>query len=712
MPRKGDEQRAPLTVLERIAALDSDDDTQATRRRRWPEALVAVLVVVVLVAVGLAALLVTPKVQLSASSTARGTGASSLLNGTSSGDRSVAWSSIGQAAGTTLTMTWSRPTTVNRIAWRAPARSTIQSAMASFSDGSTLMLTTDSTGDVGVHFPARTVREAVITVTAVRGSAATVGLASLAIDRQGSAPVTTGGDAAASAQPRASSSMSGGSAKGLVDGAARLSTGALGAGWSSAPGDDRPWVELRWPTPQTLTSVQLYGPSRSANGPTRGDLRFSDGSQLTVGAVRGDTGMPTTIGFAPRVVKSVRFQMEQADVGLKEFAAFDTGSTPPEQVKRAGADLELIDAATCNGVTAPNTASSALRLLCPSVGDAVRGRAEVVVSAPPSRGYAVSTWVPLPGATDQGAVQTVAQGTASKTGLARFTLDTARLPQGPITLDVRADSIERPLAVQFVNLGGVSASEAAHPVPGRTLLYSDDFSGPLSITRSGATSAYAATKPTIKGPAEFGGAMFENPEWKTGNIGTIPGGYLRMRLSPADGRADPFGYDRTQIGAMLSSAAVGGGGTSAQYGYFEARMLGAPGLGTWPAFWMLSNSTLVDSKAPSGEVDAVELYGTDTKSSCHSVHSYTSKQSTVRCIKPAQLGDWSLQWHTYGVGITPDGTDFFIDGHLATHESGPTNADDAYFFLLNLASGGGWPVDLRPTGGVSDMYVDWVRVYS
>jgi hypothetical protein len=35
-----------------------------------------------------------------------------------------------------------------------------------------------------------------------------------------------------------------------------------------------------------------------------------------------------------------------------------------------------------------------------------------------------------------------------------------------------------------------------------------------------------------------------------------------------------------------------------------------------------------------------------------------------------------------------------------------------FFFLINLATGGGWPVDLSRYGGIADMYVDYVRVYS
>jgi len=34
-----------------------------------------------------------------------------------------------------------------------------------------------------------------------------------------------------------------------------------------------------------------------------------------------------------------------------------------------------------------------------------------------------------------------------------------------------------------------------------------------------------------------------------------------------------------------------------------------------------------------------------------------------------------------------------------------------FFFLINLATGGGWPVDLSRYDGRADMYVDYVRVY-
>lgn len=49
---------------------------------------------------------------------------------------------------------------------------------------------------------------------------------------------------------------------------------------------------------------------------------------------------------------------------------------------------------------------------------------------------------------------------------------------------------------------------------------------------------------------------------------------------------------------------------------------------------------------------------------------------------------------------------------VGRHETMPLSKKKSFFFLINLATGGGWPVDLSRTGGLADMYVDYVRVYS
>jgi beta-glucanase (GH16 family) len=71
-----------------------------------------------------------------------------------------------------------------------------------------------------------------------------------------------------------------------------------------------------------------------------------------------------------------------------------------------------------------------------------------------------------------------------------------------------------------------------------------------------------------------------------------------------------------------------------------------------------------------------------------------------------------MAWHTYGVRITPNGATFSIDGVEVSTRTGLSHSTEPFFFLLDLALGGGWQVDLGPTGGITDMYVDWVRVYT
>ena len=199
------------------------------------------------------------------------------------------------------------------------------------------------------------------------------------------------------------------------------------------------------------------------------------------------------------------------------------------------------------------------------------------------------------------------------------------------------------------------------------------------------------------------------------SLGTVGGDFLRIRGSvlPAS-RTDPFGWNRSRLGGMVSSARVGGSGFAAQYGYFEARILGAPGEGTWPAFWGLSNRSLIDPEDATGEVDAVELYGHDTMNTCHSIHNWVdgADDKQVECVDDKGIEDWALQWHTYGARVTPTGTVFYVDGHEVAMLHGVINTDQPYYFMVNLAMGGGWPVDLASTGDVSDLYVDYVRVYT
>lgn len=553
----------------------------------------------------------------------------------------------------------------------------------------------------------------------VVGALAVVTLVGSALTTQASAA-----EAAPSIRVAASSSVTGhaGRAALVVHGARSRSAGS--SSWVAARPGAGQWLQLTWPERVRIAGVQLFGGDAGAQTSVRsGLLRFDDGSTVLVGALEPSGGAPTTVAFTPRSTRSVRFTVTtiaaEASASVTRFTAYAAGTTPPRW-SPSGAPSFATTAKPASACAVPARSAAtagtpALKLLCPSPGFSVGAAATVIVAGPSGAALTVSAF--LPGADGRGGtVRQIASGTISGTGRATVRVPMTRLAHGPTAVRVSAAGVPRPLYVQVVNRSGVAVRSSSPAFTKKmTLAYSDDFSSPVTATRSGADARYASAKPVAGGSDEFGEAVFAQPTKNTGNLTTLNDDWLRIRTAPlAPGLADPNGWGRTSTGGMISSAHSGGSGFSAQYGYFEARMLAPAGEGTWPAFWMLSGSSLVGNTPTGGEVDAVELYGTDTSGGCHAQHDYRNGKETsavVRCASPPGFVDWALAWHTYGVRIARDATIYYIDGKPVTTMTGVAKRSDPYFFMINLALGGGWPIRLAATGAVADLYVDSVRVY-
>jgi hypothetical protein len=269
--------------------------------------------------------------------------------------------------------------------------------------------------------------------------------------------------------------------------------------------------------------------------------------------------------------------------------------------------------------------------------------------------------------------------------------------------------------VQLVHAGTAGAPVASSTAAGaRTLAYDEEFSAPVSLSRTGAGADYAAAKPVFDGAQDFGDAIFPDPAAGDGNVGVVDGGYLHLGVQPLPaGSTDPQGFGRTHLGGLLASARAGGSGFAAQYGYFEARMFVPASTGTWPAFWLLPADNLVEPTPVVAEIDAVELYGHDPRGACHSTHEYIDGKDggVARCGRRFDKDDQAVGWHTYGVSVQPDENVFFIDGHEVASAPQVRGGGSPMFFLADLALGGGWPVDLASTRNRADLYVDYVRVY-
>ncbi|MGY1774385.1 glycoside hydrolase family 16 protein [Geodermatophilus sp. SYSU D00804] len=459
--------------------------------------------------------------------------------------------------------------------------------------------------------------------------------------------------------------------------------------------------------------------------PLRGVLRFDDGSSVVVSGIAGGDDEATTIAFPPRIVTSVRLEIDRtvadASVGLREFVAHDAGTTPPRWPQtEQGYSTTPPPADACGASSTPvaDPVAGQLTLVCPSPGSGVEGEVTVVVAADPGTPLEVLMWT---GESEAGpdSVAVVASGSADADGRAVLAVDTSGAPHGPLTLRVQrgGPAPGAPLYVQLVNRAGRQVESPGSAPPGMTLQWAEEFTAPLSVSRTGVDADYAAVKPDASSSGQFGEATFADPASGAGTLATVDDGYLRIRARPA---GDAAGQQSSgHLSGLLASTDVSGSGFAAQYGYFEARMMGAPGAGAWSAFWMLNTESAALPSDTAGEVDAVELYGHDTSGSCHTLHSWGASEPTEpddgaapNCRDENGFADWAMAWHTYGVRITPDGATFSIDGQEVSAPRGLTHSSEPFFFLVDLALGGGWPVDLSPTGGTTDVYVDWVRVHT
>ncbi|MBE1603823.1 glycoside hydrolase family 16 protein [Actinopolymorpha pittospori] len=322
-----------------------------------------------------------------------------------------------------------------------------------------------------------------------------------------------------------------------------------------------------------------------------------------------------------------------------------------------------------------------------------------------------------------------------ETGFGRVKFPARSFPRGPLTVMLSAwDSApgdpnfahSDTFYLQLNNLGGVSFNEgipATTPPPatGMRVVYADDFTGPLSISRTGAGATYAAQKPDpneASGGGEFGDAIFADPAGPNNPFAIVNNQYLRIRSTrtPA-GTVDPRGWDRRFFGGLLSSLRFDGTGVAVQDGYFEARMLAPGGKGTWPAFWLMPQAPVAtgDPSLAAVEVDVTELYGNQETKSYATYHLWNADPQIHEGTNVAfpSNNPTFTGWHVYGAKVTATDTIYYIDHvEIWRHATAP-QGNTPMFFMINLALGSGWPINITSKyRDQVDLYVDYVRVFA
>jgi hypothetical protein len=253
---------------------------------------------------------------------------------------------------------------------------------------------------------------------------------------------------------------------------------------------------------------------------------------------------------------------------------------------------------------------------------------------------------------------------------------------------------------------GTLSLDAQAPVPelaaptldldGYHLTFAEEFTDGLDVSAWGPGTRWIAHTPYA---GDFGDARFTDPE--EGFPFTVEDGILRI-----EARKDG---DRWRAG-LLSSVDPRGDGFSQQYGYFEMRAKLPKGEGTWPAFWLLGAPALKDKTLTNIEIDVLEQYGVGPNALHTTVHLWRPDGSHWGDGRPFVVQGMTDDFHRYGVLVTPDDIAFYFDGVELRRVKTPEEAKVPLYLLVDLALGGGWPIDKTPNP--SYMYVDYVRAYA
>jgi len=377
--------------------------------------------------------------------------------------------------------------------------------------------------------------------------------------------------------------------------------------------------------------------------------------------------------------------------------------------------------------SAEETLGCQVSVLSPEYCSDVKGDTPVTLSAPGFKRLKVRCWKQGDGFGSDSIVATVA---LDAKGNGSFAFPADDYPHGPVTVTISGDngSVKDNCYLQLYNRGGVSWNEGMPgdppPAEGMSLVFADDFSGPLSISSTNLKATYYDHKPP-NGWQDFSTIPFTSYDKPNSPFNQVDS-YLRIRAS-----------EKAKSSGLMSSMKNDASGiTAGAPCYFECRFIGPNAIGTWPAFWLLTDymtDHLKGKKVPCDELDIIEAYGGEGHGSPNAYDTYMvvphawdqgergkvlekkafeGLQNPIRMRKFGIPSTWYERPHTYGCKITETDTIYYCDNiEVGRHPTLPLSKTQPFFFLINLATGGGWPVDLSRYNGMADMYVDYVRVY-
>lgn len=240
---------------------------------------------------------------------------------------------------------------------------------------------------------------------------------------------------------------------------------------------------------------------------------------------------------------------------------------------------------------------------------------------------------------------------------------------------------------------GAAQSEETLKLDRHRLTFDEEFDK-LDVTAKGPRSRWIAHTPWN---GDFGEARFIDPEPE--RPFSVNNGLLNITMSKRNGE---------WISGLLAANNHDKTGFSQRGGYFEARMKLPGGAGVWPGFWL---GAIVDEGQTAPEIDIVEYYGHDSTTYMVTTHLWKDNKDHGGKAIPIKVEKGTLEerFHTFGVNVTAKTIGFYLDRKLVASTPSSPEFMVPLYPLVNLAAGGGWPIDHMPEH--STLQVDYIRVY-
>lgn len=149
-----------------------------------------------------------------------------------------------------------------------------------------------------------------------------------------------------------------------------------------------------------------------------------------------------------------------------------------------------------------------------------------------------------------------------------------------------------------------------------------------------------------------------------------------------------------------------------KYGRVEVRAKLPAGGGTWPAVWMLGSNISTVNWPACGEIDIMEHLGNDLNKIYGTLH-YPGRSGGNADGSNKIISNATTEFHLYGLEWTAAVIKISVDGqvfHTVTNSSNiPFNQN--FFFIANIAMGGGFGGAIDPAFTNASMEIDYIRVY-